>query len=183
MTLETRTGLPEALRILARDYPRDLWHSHQNFDGLTRFWLERHLGFRASLADIERLSQDYLGGSIDAPLYARHSARQIGGLLQDLHGHHQIEDLHYFPQLSRLDPRIASGFDLLEADHQALAGHIDQMAESTNAMLRTLRHSADRMAVARLLARAQSFARFIDRHLLDEEDLVVPAILHYAPDL
>ena len=38
-------------------------------------------------------------------------------------------------------------------------------------------------AVGRLLAQLTGFGRFIDRHLTDEEDLVIPAILHYAPDL
>ena len=37
--LETRQGLPDALRYLVEKYPRDIWESHRNFDELTRFWL------------------------------------------------------------------------------------------------------------------------------------------------
>jgi len=47
--LRHRKGLPDALRVLLEQYPRALWESHQNFDGLTRFWLERHLMFRRAL--------------------------------------------------------------------------------------------------------------------------------------
>ena len=183
MTLETRVGLPDALRVLARDYPRDMWESHRNFDALTRFWLDRHLGFRADLAEIERAAQGFLGGAIDTPAYAQHSRRLIGGLLNGLHGHHQVEDQHYFPLLAGLDARLEAGFTLLDADHQALDGHIHGLAEATNAMLRALQAGADRVAVGRVHDRVQGFARFIDRHLVDEEELVIPTILHYAPDL
>jgi len=42
--LAQRSRLPDALRVLLEQYPRDMWESHRNFDGLTRFWLERHSG-------------------------------------------------------------------------------------------------------------------------------------------
>ena len=35
--LESRTGLPDGLRVLVSEYPRDLWQSHRNFDALKRF--------------------------------------------------------------------------------------------------------------------------------------------------
>lgn len=185
MTLATRQGLPDALRILARDYPRDLWQSHRNFDALTRFWLQRHLGFRAVLADISREAQAFLGGATEPRHYAGQSARRVGGLLRDLQGHHQVEDLHYFPQLAAAEPRLAAGFELLDQDHQALERHIHAMADATNAMLRALAEAPGigRTAAAALLKQTTGFERFINRHLLDEEDLVVPVILHHAPDL
>ena len=185
MTLETRQGLPDALRILVRDYPRDLWESHRNFDALTRFWLDRHLGFRAMLADIGRDTQAFLDGATDPRRYGGQSARRVGGLLRDLQGHHQIEDLHYFPQLAKAEPRLARGFELLDQDHHALELHIHAMADATNALLRTLAAApADsKAAAAAVLDHSTRFGRFINRHLLDEEDLVVPVILHHAPDL
>jgi Hemerythrin HHE cation binding domain len=185
MTLETRQGLPDALRILVRDYPRDLWESHHNFDALTRFWLDRHLGFRAMLADISRDTEGFLDGKTDPRHFAGLTVRSVGGLLRDLQGHHQIEDHHYFPLLSAAEPRLAHGFDLLDADHHALEGHIHGMADATNALLRHLAEASpgSTEAAAALLTRTGGFERFINRHLLDEEDLVVPVILHHAPDL
>ena len=185
MTLETRQGLPDALRILARDYPRNLWESHRNFDALTRFWLDRHLGFRTMLVDIRQRTEAFLQGSVDPRRFAMQSTRAIGGLLRDLQGHHQIEDQHYFPLLAALEPRLASGFDLLDADHHALDLHIHRMADATNAMVRRLAPASaeGRTEAPALLDLTAGFDRCINRHLLDEEDLVVPVILHHAPDI
>ena len=183
LTLEARSGLPDTLRILVEKYPRNLWESHHNFDALTRFWLERHLAFRDLLARIDSQTQAFLDDRQDHRRYASQSAQLIGHLLNDLHGHHQIEDTHYFPKLAALDPHLDAGFALLDGDHQALDGHIHGLADATNAMLRVLQAKSDKRAVADLHQRVQDFARFIDRHLIDEEELVIPAILHFAPDL
>ena len=40
-------------------------------------------------------------------------------LLGNLHGHHQIEDHHYFPVFRQAEPRLAAGFGLLANDHVA----------------------------------------------------------------
>ena len=52
-------GCPIPLRLLAERYPRIGWEAHPHFTALTRFWLDRHLGFRrmqAMLADDTRAS-------------------------------------------------------------------------------------------------------------------------------
>ena len=46
LALGVRAGLPDALRVLLADYPREGWESHPHFTGLVRFWLDRHLMFR-----------------------------------------------------------------------------------------------------------------------------------------
>lgn len=137
----------------------------------------------AALARIGTLTGDYLDGNAEPERFAQHSARLIDGLLQDLKGHHQIEDTHYFPLLARLGAPLEAGFALLEADHHALDGHIHGLAEVTNAMLPALQGGGGQPAVGQVRAHARQFERFIDRHLTDEEDLVVPTILHLAPVL
>jgi hypothetical protein len=100
LALDTRTGLPDALRVLVEKYPREGWEGHPNFNGLTRFWLERHLMFRRLqgmlLAETE--------GGLDRARDPRQVAAQLGRLasmfLNELHGHHTIEDVHYFPALA-----------------------------------------------------------------------------------
>ncbi len=49
LPLETRAGLPDALRVLLRDYPRERWGGDPNFHGLVSFWLGMHLHFRDAL--------------------------------------------------------------------------------------------------------------------------------------
>ena len=101
-----------------------------------------------------------------------------GMYLNELHGHHMIEDHHYFPRLKRLDARLGAGFELLDADHEALDGEIHALAEAVDRVLAAVRDGrpADTGAGA-LDTRLGQFGRLIDRHLTDEEELVVPVIL------
>ncbi|MGY6412463.1 MAG: hemerythrin domain-containing protein [Alkalilacustris sp.] len=182
--LEHRAGLPDALRVLLRDYPRDIWESHRNFDALTRFWLQRHMMFRDLLVKVQGETEAFLDGRSEARTYGGRSARLTGFLLNELHGHHQIEDVQYFPVLSGLERRLAPGFELLDGDHHALDGHLHALAEDTNATLQAIASgdgAAARDAAGPLHRRLERFAGFLDRHLIDEEELVIPVILHHAP--
>ena len=46
LALAARAGLPDPLRVLVEQYPRPGWEAHPHFTALTRFWLDRHIGFR-----------------------------------------------------------------------------------------------------------------------------------------
>jgi len=177
--LEHRKGLPDTLRLLLDEYPRERWESHRNFDGLTRFWLDRHLAFRRLLPMLQERARGIIDR--DAEPDPRMLVRLAGSLINDLQGHHQIEDHHYFPMLAQTEPRLEHGFTLLDADHHALDAHLHALADHTNAVLRALRDGAPpREAAARLDAALTPFEGFLDRHLSDEEELVVPIILHHA---
>jgi len=174
--LATRTGLPDALRLLARELPRDTWETHPNCDGLTRFWMKRHLMFRDLMNRLQTGSRAYLENALDERQFTRDTGRLAGFLLNQLHEHHGIEDHHYFPRLAVLEPRLAAGFTLLDADHRALDGHIQALADTTSNLLR--RPGRDTAGV--LDSHLSQFTAFLDRHLLDEEDLVVPVILTHG---
>lgn len=176
--LEHRAGLPETLHLLLADYPREAWEAHPEFNGLTSFWLERHLDFRRLLP----MLQDQTRGIIErnAEPNPRRLVQLASMLLDSLHGHHEIEDHHYFPLLARTEPRLEHGFQLLDADHHALDAHLHRLADRTNAVLKTLSEGQPPRETAALLDEALTpFASFLDRHLCDEEDLIVPIILHH----
>ena len=181
--IDTRTGLPEHLRVLADLYPRETWQGHPNFSQLTAFWLDRHLMFRQVLDKLTsdtRLHLDRRAG----PRYGAELSRYTGFFLQQLHGHHGIEDHHYFPQFRPLDRRVAGAFELLDADHHALDAHIHGLAQATNAVLSVLQSGQAAIdPAAALLSTQERFARFLDRHLVDEEEVIVPLVLEYAPDI
>jgi iron-sulfur cluster repair protein YtfE (RIC family) len=181
--LASRTGLPDALRVLVETLPRSGWDTHPNFDGLTRFWLDRHLMFRDVLGQLRGGAEARLDGSVDPVKHARETQRYAAFLLNELHMHHQIEDHHYFPHLQGLDARLSRGFEILDADHHALDGHIRALAEVANAYLSDFDGTEARDRAGRLRETLAGFETFLDRHLTDEEDLVVPIILTHAPSI
>ncbi|MGH1367601.1 MAG: hemerythrin domain-containing protein [Maritimibacter sp.] len=184
MSLTTRTGLPPELRILADAYPREMWQGHANFSQLTAFWLDRHGMFRELTAKLIASSQEQLDGKSDPMRFGANLSRLTGFFLENLHGHHSIEDHHYFPQLAPLDSRVARAFELLDADHHALHEHLSGLAEATNAVLRPLQDGAQITdPTAKLLRSQTALTGFLERHLTDEEDVVIPLILEYGPDL
>ncbi|WP_425092652.1 hemerythrin domain-containing protein [Tropicimonas sp. S265A] len=170
LSLEDRSGWPDALRVLEEAYPRAAWPQHPNFNDLVRFWLSRHLIFRRLLAQIEADTQNYMDGQTGFEEYAPRLSELAGTLLNELHAHHQIEDHQYFPRLARLDARITRGFEVLDADHHAMDGLLHSAADAANTTLRT-------REAGPLLDEMTRFGRLLDRHLVDEEDLIVPVIL------
>ena len=180
--LEHRYGLPEHLLVLKDLYPREAWTGHANFNGLTAFWLERHGMFRQVMTRLVSDTQAMMEAR--APRYGAEMPRLTGFLLDQLHGHHGIEDDHYFPMFRGLDARLQTGFDLLDGDHHALHFHMERLAEHSNEVLRAI-HAGDvpRDKAASLLTVQEDFQRFLSRHLEDEEDLIVPVILEYGADM
>ncbi|WP_298495068.1 hemerythrin domain-containing protein [uncultured Maritimibacter sp.] len=178
--LSGRDGLPPELRVLADLYPREMWQGHANFPGLTAFWLEMHGKFRSVMDELITGSQGYLDGG-DPMRFGAATSRYTGFFLQGLQGHHGIEDNHYFPLMVEFDPRLVRAFDILDHDHHALHDHMNRLAEATNAVLRPLQDGDTATdQTARLLTVQEAFRGFLDRHLTDEEDVVVPLILEHG---
>jgi iron-sulfur cluster repair protein YtfE (RIC family) len=180
--LDLRRGLPEALRTLLADFPREAWEGNRNFEGIVRFWLDRHMMFRRLTEGLREDVERLLDKKLDPQAYGPRLARLGSMLVNELHGHHHIEDAHYFPVLTRAEPRLASGFELLDRDHQALDVHLEEFTEGANGLLSRLDGSGYRDAAGAFHAVLGKFDGFLDRHLLDEEDLVVPVILKHGPD-
>lgn len=178
LALERRDSLPDALRVLLQQYPREAWETHPEFSALIRFWLERHLMFRRMQRLLREETQGFLGAAREPDAYGRGLVRVAGAFINELHGHHMIEDLHYFPTLQGLDARISSGFELLDADHKAIDPALCELADRTNAVLDAVRSGSTAVDAAGALdERLARMERLLDRHLTDEEELVVPVLL------
>jgi len=173
LALDTRAGLPDALRVLAQDLPRAGWERHPGFAGLAQFWMERHLIFRRLM---DALQAD-AAARIDARMPAREFAarvQRLGGMLVGtLHEHHGVEDAVYFPQMQRMEPRLVRGFAMLDRDHHALDDWLARVTTAANGAIR----QPDGDAAGAFHAELARFAPLLSRHLEDEEDLVVPVIL------
>ena len=180
--LESREKFPDALRVLLEDYPREAWEGHDNFSALIRFWLERHLMFRRLLEALDSETMRALDGNMAARLYVARLSRYGSLFVGELHSHHTVEDTHYFPQLKPLEVGLESGFDILDRDHHAIDGHLESFTDDANAIMRAVSESGDWKApTGRFRTGLQRLTRFLDRHLVDEEELVVPVLLKHTP--
>jgi predicted glycoside hydrolase/deacetylase ChbG (UPF0249 family) len=143
--------------------------------------MESHDGFRRGCAALADLNEGFRARrSTPAGLAAR-AAPSLRGLIAHLDGHHRIEDHHYFPAFRSAEPRLASGFEALVADHHALQRDIDAALASLAALTAAADAQADGAAAVRAAEQfvrdsAGLYAKLV-RHLSDEEDLVVPLML------
>ena len=182
LALDSRSGLPDELAYLRALYARDAWRSHGNFGELANFWLQVHEGLRREGSMLRQATADYREGRLDAHAYRGFLAPNLNHFLQHLNGHHQIEDRVYFPKFRALDARMAAGFDLLDSDHHEIHAALLESAEAANRFLAAFGQDADSLAREgdAYATRADRLLALLIRHLADEEDLIIPAMLHHG---
>jgi hypothetical protein len=184
--LDQRNGWPADLRVLLERHPRDTWRRRRSVNA--HFWLDIHDHFRRDCVALESAGEDYAEGRKAVHELAVISAPRLRGMIANLHGHHQIEDHHYFPAFREADPRLAKGFDLLESDHVALGKDIAAASDALHDLLaaagsNTVAPNSAAELAARLYAAAGGrLYRRLCRHLSDEEDLIVPLLLERGDD-
>lgn len=185
VALAERTGLPDALRVLVAEYPRVGWETDPGFDDLIRFWLDRHLMFRRLMTEMRKETEAVLDRKLEADRYSTIMSRYGGMFVNGLHEHHTIEDTYYFPKLATKDARIEKGFAILDKDHHDLDAYLASFVDRASEVIGNTDNREKLQTSAGFfreeLVRLDSL---LDRHLTDEEDLIVPVILRYgAPDL
>lgn len=173
--LNDRDGLPDNLKLLLEAFPREEWSANPYFAGLVQFWLERHDMFRQLCQMLNADAEAAMDGKMSAEMMAPRLSRFGSGLVQGLHGHHQIEDMHYFPVLKTREAPLERGFDILDRDHHAMDGLLQRFADAANGVLR------QQLEVGRFREELLSFQTLLERHLWDEEDLIMPVILKHGP--
>jgi hypothetical protein len=112
--------------------------------------------------------------------FAQRLSRVGGQFVEHLHGHHHVEDNHYFPLQVVREKRLEQGFQILDADHQALDAHIAGFVGGANGVLRAVAAGAFRDEGSAFHAQLVRLGGFLERHLADEEDLIVPVILRHG---
>lgn len=182
LQLETRAGLPDALSFLLEEYPRDAWQQDQGFHGLVSFWLDRHVLFRNIVAAMREQTLQVLDRQIDTQHYAGQLSRYARLFVGQLHGHHHIEDSHFFPLLMERESKLKSGFAMLDADHHELDRQLAEFTDAANLIFEPQSDSQRLTAAGQFDGVLARLDNLLDRHLLDEEDLIVPLILKYGSD-
>ena len=158
---------------LHEQMPPQKWAALPSF-GAAATWLGMHHSLRRGQGELDYLSREYQQGRLLWPDYRSrllHTAELHYG---HLHGHHRLEDTHHFPQMRKLEPKLARGFDVLDADHH----HIEQQLYRIQTLLAALKQSeAANPTLADKLAQAiEEGGGALYRHLADEEDLVIPIL-------
>ncbi len=113
-------------------------------------------------------------------------APRVQGFISQLHGHHQIEDAHYFPAFRAADQRLARGFDVLADDHELLHEGMVTNIRTINKLVDIVREPGEssidekRRAADSFVECSELLYRRLARHLDDEEDLIIPLMLAQA---
>lgn len=169
------------MQTLLQDYPRDGWAGHANFAASIQNWMGAHRMFRrlADLAETE--VQSFLDKRQDPEDFADRFGHYGDLLVRNLHGHHTWEDRSFFPELARADHRFDHGLDMLETDHVTLDQTLDALTRQGNraVVLAKLDPAQAYEEAGKLLDHTTAIKSFLSRHLTDEEDLVVPILLHH----
>jgi hemerythrin-like domain-containing protein len=180
--IDSRTGWPDELCVVLNDFPRDTWASTRS--GMARFWIDKHNYLRRQSEALQRANDDYQGSATADPTqFGSWIVPRLQGFLGELHGHHQIEDHHYFPAFRSAEPRLAAGFDVLNADHELIHGGIMSIVESMNEFIKALQPEASsgtdaqRREADRYIDASRELHRRLERHLNDEEDLIIPLMI------
>ena len=182
LALATRGGLPEEIAYLRATYPAPDWRTHRNFGELSAFWLQVHASLRDHGAGLQRTTLAFREGRLDVAGFQRFFVPHLNQFLQHLNAHHQIEDSAYFPKFRALDRRMEIGFDLLENDHHVIHDALLASADRARGLLAAMPRDDDtrRRAADHYADGADALLALLLRHLADEEDLVIPAMLDHG---
>ncbi|MEP5089261.1 MAG: hemerythrin domain-containing protein, partial [Paracoccaceae bacterium] len=164
-----------------RDYPREAWPDHPNFARSIQNWMGAHQMFR-KIGEICRSETElYLDHERDAADFAGRLGHYGNFLVANLHGHHSWEDQAFFPELQKADPRFESGLEALEADHVAMDELLERFTTGANRVIKLtqLDEKQAHTEASALQKTGSEIEQFLVRHLSDEEDLVVPILLHH----
>jgi hypothetical protein len=166
-------------RLLLERHPRASWAGAASSSAA--FWLEVHEHLRRDAAGLLVASDDYRRSPAQLAVVA---APRLRGLIGAMHGHHQIEDFHYFPAFRQAEPQLAAGFDRLEREHSSLGSRVAAALAALDELHAAVARSAEpdasstlELATERYVSAAAALCRELARHLDEEEDLVVPLLL------
>lgn len=158
---------------LHEQMPPEKWYHLPSFCTAST-WLGMHQSLRRGQGEIEHLNQEYQNGAIEWQDYRHQLLHSASTHYGHLHGHHSVEDHHYFPKLRRREPKLDKGFDVLDSDHHQIEQQLKQI-ETLFEQLRQQQNNDPKLA-EQLYQTIKTSGEWLYRHLTDEEDLVIPIL-------
>lgn len=183
--VERRGQISSAMRASLFDIPREQWRAFPAFRGEAEFWTQIHEGLLNASATLPAWVREMMEAGDEAAMLEL--APRIAGLGSQLvhhaHGHHHIEDHHFFPAFLRLFPQLEHPLEMLDGDHKVLAEVLDDLEAAVGAFpvapegSDRLRREAWLAGAERLLPAAERLDALFVRHIGDEEEICIPAML------
>lgn len=179
--LTERSGLPDEIAYLRSKHPQP-WSRGSGLGDVAAHWLAVHRHLRSEGAAVTDAVERFRDRELDADGFQRLFVPRLNAFLGHLDMHHNIEDSNYFPRFRALDERMAVGFDLLEADHGQIHEHLVANVDGARGLLKALSTPGDAAmrAADGYALQAEVLIGLLLRHLADEEDLVVPALIEHG---
>jgi hypothetical protein len=180
-SIDERQGLPAEMQTLLRDYPRETWPDHPNFARSVQNWMGAHTMFRQLGEICHSDTEMYLNKDLSPTEYAGRLGHFGNLLVANLHGHHGWEDQEFSPEIESVDARFRHGLRLLEDDHHVLDDVLSRFTNSANRTIKLIQldETQAHEEASALNDTSAEIERFLERHLTDEEHLVVPVLLHH----
>ena len=173
-----RVPFTDEIAVLRDLYPRSVWPGHKNLGQTAKFWLQRHDMFRELGEMMTTGAGAFLENQDDPRAFMGWLAPRLNLFLRELHSHHHVEDVHYFPIFRAADERLGRGFDILDADHHTIDALIHDIAGTAMALQTAIQTRGEVRRAADAFAQQLGHTTTgLIRHLDDEEDIVVPLIL------
>ena len=184
LDLSLRAGLPDDMRALLPDYPRERW-GDPTLAETARFWLGVHDNFRRHHAHMTAIADHWRSGHSDLQALHGRLIPSVDEFLQHLDMHHRIESSQYFPTFRRIEPRIAHGIDLLDRDHDAVHADLERLLQAAVAFDQDVQSGAPTGVdtASRLADVLGDMGPRVLRHLHDEEEIVIPLIATRAGEI
>ena len=156
--------------------PRERWPA-EAAHGTAGVWLAMHASLRHGQRQLEALARQWQHKAVDWVGFRRQALPMLDAHLGHLHGHHRLEDQHYFPAMRRAEPRLDKGFNLLAADHERIDASVRDLQRLRTQLAHASPAEAAAWQCAHDMARALPVCgTLLAQHLGDEEDLVIPLL-------
>jgi len=175
-----RDGLPPAIRPTLLEEAKSDWKAHPRFAGKARFFMNIHRQLLDGTHQIARTLESFLdqpGGDLKSAVDASRLVPAGKRLIGFVHGHHEIEDHGYFPQFALLYPGLENALALLDGDHKVLNEALHGAELALKALSAT---DVSRDKVAALYTHSAALEKILNRHITDEEEVIIPVFLRHG---
>ncbi|KGQ43330.1 hemerythrin domain-containing protein [Gallibacterium anatis] len=161
--------------FLLQRFPQDKWRMLPSFSGAAG-WLGMHDSLRFGQGMLDHLGRQYLEQKLDWETFRQRLLHEAYLHYGHLDGHHRLEDDEHFPKMRLQQPKLASGFDLLENDHHQIAERLSEVDRDLLRLRQTQLQPSQQKWVDQLIDNIKQSGELLYRHLADEEDLVIPLL-------